>query len=210
MSHHMGRWRLAEDAGTDRWSSARVDLRETEPGRWTMRRLEGVAPFRSKDPDSSRIWWRDAGVPQNLIFPRPPARRAGARCSRRVGNMATESLPRPTIDAAVLERAARVIRVLGHPLRLRLLEALEDGERHVAELQEAAGGSQAMVSQRLGFLRAHGVVERRREGPRVYYRIIEPKVSRILACIREFDLPNLAAALSALDGGAASAGPRAR
>ncbi|KRT62366.1 MAG: transcriptional regulator, ArsR family [Chloroflexi bacterium CSP1-4] len=114
--------------------------------------------------------------------------------------MATESLPRPTIDAAVLERAARVIRVLGHPLRLRLLEALEDGERHVAELQEAAGVSQAMVSQQLGILRAHGVVERRREGPRVYYRIIEPKVSRILACIREFDLPNLAAALSALDG----------
>ena len=72
MSHHMGRWRLAEDAGTDRWSSARVDLRETEPGRWTMRRLEGVAPFRSKDPDSSRIWWRDAGVHQNLIFPVHP------------------------------------------------------------------------------------------------------------------------------------------
>src|SRR3972149_11529946 len=72
MAHHGGRWRLAEDAGTDRWSSARVDLRETEPGRWTMRRLEGVAPFRSMDPDSSRIWWRDAGVHQNLLFPVHP------------------------------------------------------------------------------------------------------------------------------------------
>ena len=113
--------------------------------------------------------------------------------------MATEPLARPTIDPIIMERAARVIRVLGHPLRLRLLEALEAGERHVAELQEASGVSQAMVSQQLSILRANGVVESRREGARVYYRIIEPKVSRILDCIRECDLPDLATALAALD-----------
>ncbi len=71
-SHHMGRWRLAEDAGTDRWASARVSLEERTPGRWFMRRLQGVAPFSSGDPDSTRIWWRDAGVHQNLIFPVHP------------------------------------------------------------------------------------------------------------------------------------------
>jgi hypothetical protein len=37
-----------------------------------MRRLAGVAPFASADPDSARIWWRDAGVHQNLIFPVHP------------------------------------------------------------------------------------------------------------------------------------------
>jgi hypothetical protein len=37
-----------------------------------MRRIEGVRPFASEDPDSSRIWWRDAGVHQNLIFPVHP------------------------------------------------------------------------------------------------------------------------------------------
>ncbi len=77
-SHHMGRWRLAEGAGTDRWSSARVELAETEPGRWRMRRLEGVAPFDSPDPDSGRIWWRDAGVHQNLVFPVHPDPISGA------------------------------------------------------------------------------------------------------------------------------------
>lgn len=113
---------------------------------------------------------------------------------------------RPTsIDQAILERAARIIKVLGHPLRLRILEALEDGELNVAELQEATGASQALVSQQLGILRAHGIVEPRRDGPRVFYRVIEPKVSRILACIRECDLSAVAefttlGALTGFDG----------
>jgi len=87
-SHHMGRWRLGANAGTDRWVSARVDLREepaADPGdngqagsRWLMRRLEGVAPFPSSDPDSSRVWWRDAGVHQNLTFPVHPDPVSGA------------------------------------------------------------------------------------------------------------------------------------
>ncbi len=97
-----------------------------------------------------------------------------------------------SIDEATLERAARMIKVLGHPLRLRILEALERGELNVAELQEATGASQALVSQQLGILRAHGVVEPRRDGPRVFYRVIEPKVARILDCIRECDLSTAA------------------
>jgi anaerobic selenocysteine-containing dehydrogenase len=72
MSHHMGRWRLSPEAGTDRWASARVSLGHDGRGRWLMRRLEGVRPYASSDPDSSRIWWRDAGVHQNLIFPVHP------------------------------------------------------------------------------------------------------------------------------------------
>jgi ArsR family transcriptional regulator len=107
--------------------------------------------------------------------------------------MAMSLAPRALIDERVLGRASRVIRVLGHPVRLRILEALEDGERHVSELVAAAGVSQASVSQQLGILRANGVVDHRREGARVYYRIVEPKVSRILDCIRECDVPELMA-----------------
>jgi DNA-binding transcriptional ArsR family regulator len=97
------------------------------------------------------------------------------------------------IEQPVLERAARVVKVVGHPLRLRILEALEDGERHVAEIQAGTGSSQAAVSQQLGILRAHGIVDARRDGLRVYYRIVEPRVIKILDCIRECDLPELAA-----------------
>jgi len=96
------------------------------------------------------------------------------------------------IDADVLARASRVIRVVGHPLRLRLLELLETGERNVTELVQAAGVSQAIVSQQLRILRSEGVVGARRDGPRVFYWITEPKVSKILDCIRECDLPDVA------------------
>jgi ArsR family transcriptional regulator len=88
----------------------------------------------------------------------------------------------------VLERAAAVIRCLGHPLRLRLLEALEAGERTVGELQEHGRASQAAVSQQLAAMKAHGIVKARREGAFVYYRIVEPKVFSILNCIRACDL----------------------
>jgi DNA-binding transcriptional ArsR family regulator len=101
--------------------------------------------------------------------------------------------PAPTtstrIDPRVFERAARVIRILGHPLRLRILESLEDGERNVTDLQDELAATQAAISQQLAILRSEDVVASRREGARVFYRIIEPKVSRILDCIRECDLP---------------------
>jgi DNA-binding transcriptional ArsR family regulator len=88
------------------------------------------------------------------------------------------------ISPEALSRAAAVIRCIGHSLRLRLLEALETGEKTVTELQEYAGASQPTVSQHLMVLKAHGVVEVRRAGPFARYSIVEPKVKAILECIR--------------------------
>jgi ArsR family transcriptional regulator len=93
------------------------------------------------------------------------------------------------IGSDVLANAAEVIKCLGHPLRLRLLEALEQGEKTVTELQQHAGTTQAAVSQQLATLRARRIVDNRRDGTNVFYRIIEPKVTAILACIRSCDLP---------------------
>ena len=89
------------------------------------------------------------------------------------------------IRPQVLVQAATVIRCLGHPLRLRLLEAMESGEKTVSELQAFAGVPQATVSEQLGILRGHNVVSARRQGTFVYYGITEPKVRHILACIRQ-------------------------
>lgn len=97
------------------------------------------------------------------------------------------TVARVPIAPSVLENAAQVIKCLGHPLRLRLLECLERGERSVSELVEASGASQAAVSEQLSILRGRGVVGSRREGVFVLYRITEPKVRRILACIRSCD-----------------------
>jgi DNA-binding transcriptional ArsR family regulator len=88
------------------------------------------------------------------------------------------------ISPETLSHAAAVIRCLGHPLRLRLLEALEQGEKTVSELQEYSGATQPAVSQHLMVLKAHGVVDQRRQGPFAYYWVIEPKVKAILECIR--------------------------
>jgi anaerobic selenocysteine-containing dehydrogenase len=71
-SHHLGRWRLYEEGGGERWSTALVDLQELKPGSWMMRQRHGVRPFSSDDPDSERVWWEDAGVHQNLTFPPHP------------------------------------------------------------------------------------------------------------------------------------------
>jgi anaerobic selenocysteine-containing dehydrogenase len=79
-SHHLGRWRLADTSGGERWSTALVDLVHEAPGRWRMRQLRGIGPFESDDPDSSRVWWEDAGVHQNLTFPVQPDPISGQHC----------------------------------------------------------------------------------------------------------------------------------
>jgi anaerobic selenocysteine-containing dehydrogenase len=79
-SHHLGRWRLAENEGGEKWSTALVDIKQTASGQWMMRQIHGVRPFASNDPDSSRVWWQDAGVHQNLIFPVQPDPVSGAQC----------------------------------------------------------------------------------------------------------------------------------
>jgi ArsR family transcriptional regulator len=90
-----------------------------------------------------------------------------------------------TFDNATLDRAAGVIKCLGHPLRLRLLEAMAHGERTVTDLQLISGATQVVVSQQLSILRGRGVVGATRRGTNVFYGIIEPKVHHILDCVRE-------------------------
>ncbi len=79
-SHHLGRWRLSDDVGTDKWSSAKVVRETLAHGVVRFRRVEDIAPFESSDPDSKRIWWTDGGVHQNLTFPVQPDPVSGMHC----------------------------------------------------------------------------------------------------------------------------------
>jgi anaerobic selenocysteine-containing dehydrogenase len=79
LSHHMGRWRTSDDAGS-RWVTGKVDVGRMEDGRWRLRYKEGVKPFASGDPDSLRINWEDPGVHQNLAFPVHPDTWSGMHC----------------------------------------------------------------------------------------------------------------------------------
>ena len=87
----------------------------------------------------------------------------------------TRALPRP-LPPALIERIAERFRVLGEPMRIRLLEALRDREANVSELQEATGASQQNVSKHLGVLLRAGVIDRRREGNFAVYSIADPMV----------------------------------
>jgi len=97
--------------------------------------------------------------------------------------------PPVPLTGGMLTRAAAMIKCLGHPLRLRLVEGLEGGEQSVTALQAYTGAPQALVSQQLAALRARGLVDARREGAFVYYRIREPRVHAILRCVRRCDQP---------------------
>lgn len=77
-SHHLGRWRRRQD-GADRWSNSLVDITREENG-WRLRRIEGPGPYESSDPDTSRIFWSDGGVHQNLTFPVHPDPVSGMHC----------------------------------------------------------------------------------------------------------------------------------
>jgi anaerobic selenocysteine-containing dehydrogenase len=76
-SHHMGRWKLAGDG--QRQLMATVDLAHQDTS-WSIGLEEGVKPFDSSDPDTSRIWWTDSGVHQNLTFPVHPDPISGMHC----------------------------------------------------------------------------------------------------------------------------------
>ncbi|MDP7167216.1 MAG: molybdopterin-dependent oxidoreductase [Nitrospinota bacterium] len=80
MAHHLGRWRLSETMGAPRIASSLVRIDEKEEGRYAMRQIHGAEPFESEDPDTSRIWWREVGVNQNLAFPVNPDPVSGMHC----------------------------------------------------------------------------------------------------------------------------------
>ena len=81
----------------------------------------------------------------------------------------------PLSDAA-LELIARRFAVLAEPMRLRLIQALFAGERHVGALVAATGGSQANISRHLQRLTRANILARRREGLLVFHRIADPTI----------------------------------
>jgi ArsR family transcriptional regulator len=83
----------------------------------------------------------------------------------------------------IAEYAAGVLKAVGHPVRLQIVEALEAGEMSVGRITAAVGAKQAVTSQQLNMMKDKGVLASRREGARVYYRIENPNVIRLLHCI---------------------------
>lgn len=92
--------------------------------------------------------------------------------------MRSMPLTKPINDAQI-ERIATRFRVIGEPMRIRLLDAMRDGEATVGELVERTGASQQNVSKHLAVLHAAELVSRRQAGREVHYAISDPTVFEI-------------------------------
>ncbi len=80
------------------------------------------------------------------------------------------------LDEGFLEDIAEWMKALADPTRLRILQLLKGGEKCVNGLLGCVGCSQANVSKHLAVLKRAGLVEARREGASVFYRIADPSV----------------------------------
>ena len=84
-------------------------------------------------------------------------------------------IPRP-LPEPLVELIAQRFRVIGEPMRIKLLDRLRDGAATVGELVEAFGASQQNVSKHLGVLHQAGIVSRAKEGTSVRYAIADDTV----------------------------------
>ncbi len=88
-------------------------------------------------------------------------------------------------DMKSLEQAAECLRTLAHPHRLRIVQMLLQSEYTVGELAEACSIAPHMASEHLRKMQHCGFLESQKDGQRRYYRVVEPHLSNILACIEQ-------------------------
>jgi DNA-binding transcriptional ArsR family regulator len=88
---------------------------------------------------------------------------------------ALPSIPHP-LPEPLIELVAQRFRVLGEPMRIKLLDRLREGGATVSELQEALGASQQNISKHLVILHAAGMVSRTKQGNSTRYAISDPSV----------------------------------
>jgi DNA-binding transcriptional ArsR family regulator len=87
--------------------------------------------------------------------------------------------------APIYRLKADFFRLLGHPARVRVLELLREGERSVGDLQAALGLDSSGTSQHLTAMRRQGLLESRRAGTSVFYRVKDPRVFQLLETAKQ-------------------------
>lgn len=85
------------------------------------------------------------------------------------------------------EKRAETLKALGHPIRLCIMDLLQDGERNVGDLAELLDIKSAIASQQLKLLRLSGLVSVEKRDGHSYYTIAHPNVPRLLDCLRTCD-----------------------
>jgi ArsR family transcriptional regulator len=91
----------------------------------------------------------------------------------------------PLADWERVEKATGILKTVAHPLRLRIVDLLSEGERTVGDIQNHLGVSQSLTSQQLSLMKSRGVLKSRRVGRLTYYAIERPEVVQVLHCLRK-------------------------
>jgi ArsR family transcriptional regulator len=85
-------------------------------------------------------------------------------------------------EDGIFKKQARVLKALANESRLKIVDRLSRGECSVGALTDIVGSDRTTVSKHLAVLRSHGIVEDRREGNVVFYRLLTPCVMNFFAC----------------------------
>jgi len=81
------------------------------------------------------------------------------------------------------EKEAEILKVIGHPIRLKIVAGLCTQECNVKHIWECLGLPQATVSQHLALLKNKGIIEGKREGVEVHYRVVHPLAKKIISAL---------------------------
>jgi DNA-binding transcriptional ArsR family regulator len=90
-----------------------------------------------------------------------------------------------SVETQLYEAQAQLLKVLTHPARLAILNLLRDGEHCVCHMEAHLGFRQAYISQQLMVLREAGLIQDRRDGWNVFYRVIEPRIFGVLSAVEQ-------------------------
>ncbi|PEJ27255.1 transcriptional regulator [Peribacillus butanolivorans] len=94
---------------------------------------------------------------------------------------------------------AEFFKALAHPLRIRILELLADGDKNVNEIQNLVGSEGSAVSQQLTVLRAKNIVTGTKDGNRVIYSLRDPMIIELLSVARQIFNNHLVDTITMLD-----------
>jgi ArsR family transcriptional regulator len=96
------------------------------------------------------------------------------------------------MDKRVYELHADVCAVLGNPKRIQIIDLLQNGEKKAGTLAREMGIPKANLSQHLKVMKSRGILQSRREGVTIYYRIANPKIVTACQLMREVLMEQLA------------------
>ena len=87
-------------------------------------------------------------------------------------------------EAFSYERQAQLFKLLTNPVRLAIMDILREGEHCVCHMEAYLGYRQAYISQQVAVLREAGLIQDRRDGWNIFYRVTEPGIYSVLDTIR--------------------------